>query len=171
MRYLALTVFCLFIVNSFQGQEKVCHKIAHVDVEYIMGEWRKVVEVDSIIYSERNKLEAEFRPTYNNYLQLEKELAAGKYEGIVLEDKKLQYEQLRTRVETFSSSLRTSLIDSQQSLMRPLLAELKKTINEVADEGDYDYVISTTTGESSVVLFFRNQEDEITLEVLKRLSK
>lgn len=171
MRSTILILSFFLVVNFLQGQEKVCHKIAHFDVEYIMSEWSKVVSVDSTIYSERNKLEAEFRPTYNDYLQLQEELNAGKYEGIVLEDKQLQYQQLKARVESFSTSLRTSLIETQQELMRPLLAELKATISEVADEGQYDYVISTTTGESSVVLFFRNQEDEITLEVLKRLSK
>ena len=171
MRSILIILVLSCCTNLIIAQEKVCHKIAHFDVEYIMSEWSKVVAVDSMIYSERNKLEAEFRPTYNDFLQLQKELAIGKYEGIILEDKQLQYEQLKARVESFSTSLRTSLIETQQDLMRPLLAELKATISDVADEGQYDYVISTTTGESSVVLFFRNQEDEVTLEVLKRLSK
>lgn len=171
MRVFLTSVLFVVALFSFAQEDKVCHKIAHIDVEYIMSEWGKVRAVDSIIYSERNKLETQFRPTYNEYLLLEHELSAGKYEGIVLEDKKLQYEQLRSRVEQFTSSLRTSLLNKQQELMQPLLTELKDAINQVADEGQYDYVLSTTSGEGSVVLFCRNQGDEITLEVLKRLSR
>ncbi len=171
MRKVLSVLFLTISLLSFSQDGKVCHKIAHIDVEYIMSEWVKVRAIDSTIYSERNQKESEFRPTYNQYLQLEQELAAGKYEGLILENKQLQYEQLRSRVEKFSSSLRTLLLNMQQEMMAPLLSELKATINLVADEGQYDYVISTTTEEGSVVLFCRNQGDEITMEVLRRLSR
>ncbi|MDB4835295.1 OmpH family outer membrane protein [Cyclobacteriaceae bacterium] len=161
------TVICLPLLS----QEKECHRIAHVDIEYITSNWSKITEVDSIIYAERAQAESGFRPTYNEYLKLEQEISNGKYEGVVLTDKQFQLQQLRDRVEKFTYALKSSLLQRQQELMQPLLQELKTTINTIADEGEYDYVISTTANNSSVVLFCRNNGDEITFQVLRRLSK
>lgn len=118
---------CLFfnLVTFSQEDNKICHKVAHVDIEYIMSQWSKISKVDSIIYTERNKLESNFRPTYNEYLLLEKELLASKYVELELRDKELQFRQLKTRVDQFSYTLNKSLVKKQKQLMSPLLNELK----------------------------------------------
>lgn len=166
------TVLFLLLTNFFAGaqNEQICHKIAHVDVEYILASWDAVKEVDSIVYAEQYQYEKQFESTYNQYLKLEEAVNSGNFEGVVLEDKQLQFKQLGQRVQTFQYSVETALFERQQGLMKPLLDKVKGTINEVADEGGYDYVLSSTSGESSIVLFCRTERDDVTDQVLNKLG-
>ena len=153
-----------------QNTNTSCHKIAHVDVEYALSVWAEVRNVDSIVYKEKLEYERQFEPTYKEYLVVEKALSSGMYQGVELEDKKLQYVQLSERVSEFSYNAKNRLIKRQSALMKPLLVKVKLAINDIAYEESYDYVLSSTSGEFSLVLFCKNEGDDITDQLLNKLG-
>jgi outer membrane protein len=170
MKFLIFSFFCLSLTAFSQTSGRVCHKIAHVDVEYVLSVWEKVHNVDSIVYGEKLEYERQFEPTYKQYLEVEEAINSNKYEGIELEDKQLQYEQLQKRVQEFSYNAKRRLVNRQQELMKPLLERVKLSINDIAYEGDYDYIISSTSGDSSLVLFCKTDGDDVTEKLLMKLG-
>ena len=167
--YSFLLLFFSFGIFA-QQPERICHKVAHVDVEYVLSVWQKVRDVDSTVYREKMEYERQFEPTYQEYLDVEQAIASGNYGGVELDDKKLQYQQLARRVQEFSYNAKRRLLIRQQELMKPLLEKVKASINEIAYEGDYDYVLSSTTGETSLILFCKNDGDDITDLLLRKLG-
>tara|TARA_B100000809_G_scaffold246950_1_gene275458 strand:- start:987 stop:1505 length:519 start_codon:yes stop_codon:yes gene_type:complete len=164
-------LFLFVSLHTFsQNSEKICHKIAHVDVEYVLTVWGKVRNVDSIVYKEKLEYERQFEPTYKQYLEIEKSISSGLYEGVELDDKKLQYNQLSERVQEFSYNAKSRLVKRQQVLMKPLLEKVKLAINDIAFEGNYDYVLSSTSGDSSLVLFCKNDGNDVTDQLLLKLG-
>ena len=107
--YFFLFFFCALKVFS-QNTNPICHKIAHVDVEYALSIWTEVRNVDSIVYKEKLEYERQFEPTYKEYLVIEKAVSSGQYEGVELEDKRLQYFQLSERVKEFSYNAKNRLV-------------------------------------------------------------
>ena len=97
-------------------------------------------------------------------------LSSGEYEGVELQDKQLQYDQLARRVQEFSYNAKKRLVERQQELMKPLLTRVRVAIDEIAYDGDYDYVLSSTTGDTSLILFCKNDGDDITDSLLRKLG-
>lgn len=168
----AYSILFLFFSFGLFGQQsgRVCHKIAHVDVEYVLSIWKKVQDVDSIVYSEKIEYERQFEPVYKQYLALEESLTSGQFEGVELQDKQLQYDQLARRVQEFSYNAKRRLVTRQQELMKPLLTKVRVAIDEIAYDGDYDYVLSSTSGDASLILFCKNDGDDITDLLLRKLG-
>ena len=170
MRLFSFFLLLVSLDAFSQNDPRICHKVAHVDVEYVLSSWQKVKTVDSIVYREKLEYETQFEPTYKQYLEVEAEISSGKYEGVELEDKELQFQQLQSRVEQFSYNAKRRLVLRQKELMKPLLDKVKIAINDIAYEGGYDYVLSSTSGDTSLVLFCKDEGDDVTGQLLKKLS-
>ena len=163
---------CIGVFNlNCWSQEKVCHKIAHVDVEYVLSEWQAVRRVDSIIYQEKMKAEKNFRPVFDRYQSLYQKISDKQFTGIELENKLLELEQLEAQVNNYNANLKNTLVAQQEELMKPLFTQLKTTINTLASEGDYDYVLSSVSGETSIVLYYKSEGDDLTQAVLQRIHQ
>jgi outer membrane protein len=170
MRFFTFWLLLISFTGFSQAPTENCHRIAHVDVEYVLSVWQKVQDVDSTVYNEKFEYETQFEPVYKEYLQVEDEINSGVYKEGELEDKKLQFQQLQTRVQQFSYSAKKRLVDRQRELMKPLLEKVKMAINDIAYEGNYDYVLSSTSGDSSLVLFCKNGGNDVTDQLLTKLS-
>ncbi len=166
-----VVLFLFFSGVSFaQNTTKVCHKIAHVDVEYVLSVWHKVKEVDSIVYGEKAEYERQFQSTYKEYLDLEELMSKKKYTEELYIEKEKELNQLKQKVQQFSFDVKNRLANRQNKLMKPLLAQVKLAIDQLAFEGDYDYVLSSTTGSTSLILFCKNSGDDITDQLLKKIG-
>jgi len=169
MRLLFFLTFSVSIFNFFAQNNRACHRIAHVDVEYVLSEWKEVRKVDSIIFQEKLQAEQNFRPIYNEYQNLYQEVSDGKYTGVQLEDKLLKLDQLEDKVQNYNYELKQTLSAKQERMMKPLFDKLKVVIDDLAVEGDYDYVLSSVSGESSIVLFSKAEGDDLTRKVLEKI--
>jgi outer membrane protein len=85
----------------------------------------------------------------------------------VLEIKQKELEDLYGRFQQLQTTAQEDLGNLQQELLEPLMKKLKDTIEVVAKEKGYDYVIDSTEGGG---LIYGNPSHDLMAEVKKRLG-
>ena len=86
-----------------------------------------------------------------------------------MDQKEQELVDLEKRFQQFQTDAQTSLQKKQGELMQPLFIKVGETINTVANEEGYDYVLSSNIGGVDVVLFAKDEHD-VSDKVLKKLG-
>ena len=90
----------------------------------------------------------------------------------VRESSEAELQKLRTELEELQQKSQQSFAEKQESLFKPLIEKVNKTIAEVGKEQGYMYIINNDTGTvgNPIILYSGSKETDITNLVLKKLG-
>jgi outer membrane protein len=128
----------------------------------------KQIESDLKAYS--TQLENQLKSKYSDY-QTKAETyqkGAATMTEVIRADKEKELTGLQTSIQEFQRSADQSLQQKQQTLLKPALDKLQKTIDQVATENGYTYVLNSDG--ASPVLLHGPKEGDISDLVLKKMG-
>ena len=161
--FLILTVAAM----TFSGSEKK-KKIAHInlnDLLLLMPE-RKKAETDIQEYAktldgQMRTMNAEYESKVQEYTSKESIMTEP-----VKADKQKEIADLEERIRNFQTTAQESLQKKQNELLEPMLTKAKKSVEEVAKENGYKYVIDSSQG----TLLYSEPADDVMPLVKKKLG-
>jgi len=170
MKNRLLLVFALTLVG-FATQAQSSMKIAYADVDYILGQMPEAKQVESELQAHNTQLQNQLQAKYQEYqqkLQAYQQGAASMVDAI-RQEKETELAQLEQRIQKFQQDAQGSLQKKSATLMEPLYEKVGSTIETVAKENGYDYVLNGQVGGVDVVLYADAKHDISDL-VLKKMG-
>lgn len=167
MKKIFLTSLILFagLFSAFaQG------KIGHVNVEFILAKMPEMKNIDSELKTYQSQLEAQIRDKYQKIQELQKQLQDPSLPPAVKASKQEELQFAAQNVETYQQNAEYDMLGKQEQLMSPLLEKIQNKINEVAKDKDLDYVLMSGIQGTNFILYAKNDDDNITVAVLKKLG-
>ncbi|MCB2409463.1 OmpH family outer membrane protein [Hymenobacter lucidus] len=167
---LALAVAVLTFSTATSALAQAPLKIGYTSVEYILSQMPESRQIESDLKAYSTQLEAQLKSKYSDY-QTKAEAyknGAATMTEVVRADKEKELTGLQTSIQEFQRSADQSLQQKQQTLLKPALDKLQKTIDAVADENGYTYVLNSDG--ASPVLLHGPKEGDISDLVLKKMG-
>lgn len=164
----------LLVVGSFfapAAHAQAPLKIGYTSVEYVLSQMpeRKQIESDLKTYS--SQLEAQMKSKQTDFqTKLDAYQKGGTtMTAVVKADKEKELQGLQQGLQEFQSTAQQSLQQKQQSLLSPALDKIQKTIDQVATENGYTYVLNSDAG-SSPILLHGPKDGDISDVILKKMG-
>ncbi|MGI4735190.1 MAG: OmpH family outer membrane protein [Janthinobacterium lividum] len=164
----------LLVVGSFfapAAHAQAPLKIGYTSVEYVLSQMpeRKQIESDLKTYS--GQLEAQMKSKQTDFqTKLDAYQKGGTtMTAVVKADKEKELQGLQQGLQEFQSTAQQSLQQKQQSLLSPALDKIQKTIDQVATENGYTYVLNSDAG-SSPILLHGPKDGDISDVILKKMG-
>ncbi|GGF16191.1 OmpH family outer membrane protein [Hymenobacter cavernae] len=167
---LALAAAALTFVTSTAALAQAPLKIGYTSVEYVLSQMPESKQIESQLKTYSTQLENQLKSKYSDY-QTKAEAyqkGASAMTEVVRADKEKELTGLQTSIQEFQRSADQSLQQKQQSLLKPALDKLQKTIDQVADENGYTYVLNSDG--ASPVLLHGPKDGDISDLVLKKMG-
>lgn len=165
-------MFALVAVFAcFAAQAQTGMKIGYANVDYVLSQLPEAKQVESDLQAHNTQLQNQLQSKYQEYqtkLGTYQQGAAGMIEA-VKKEKEQELTDLGNRLQQFEKDAQTSMQKKQSDLMQPLFVKVGETINAVAAEAGYDFVLSAGVGGVDIVLFAKEEHDVSDL-VLKKLG-
>lgn len=154
--------------NSAQAQAPL--KIGYTSVQYILSQMPESKQIESSLKTYNEQLAAQMKSKYTEYQgKLDAyQKSANTMTDVVKADKEKELTGLQQSIQEFQRSAEQSLQQKQQSLLRPALDKLQKTIDDVATENGYTYVLNSD-GDTPTLLH-GPKEGDISEIVLKKMG-
>ena len=153
-------------ISSFTVAQ--AQKVAHISVDSLISIMPESKTAEGLVVKHQKELETQV-VSMQTELQskYEKYMAEGTtYSEIIKASKEKELQDLKNRVDEFTTQARQDLQNKQQELSRPIYEKARKAIELVAKENGYKYVLDTSTG---VVIYSEPTEDILQL-VKKKLE-
>jgi outer membrane protein len=167
---LALAVAVLTFSTATSALAQAPLKIGYTSVEYVLSQMPESKQIESDLKAYSTQLEAQLKSKYSDY-QTKAEAyqkGASTMTEVVRADKEKELTGLQNSIQEFQRSADQSLQQKQQTLLKPALDKLQKTIDAVADENGYTYVLNSDG--ASPVLLHGPKEGDISDLVLKKMG-
>lgn len=146
-------------------------KIGYTDVQYVLAQMPESKQIESDLKTYNGQLKAqldsktgELETKYKTYQQGEATMT-----DIVKADKQKELQGLQQSIQEFQRSAEQSLQQKQQTLLKPALDKLQKTIDLVANENGFTYVFNSDGG-GSPLLLHAPKDGDISDLVLKKMG-
>lgn len=159
------------VFACFAAQAQTGMKIGYAEVDYILSQLPETKQVEADLQAHNTQLQNQLQSKYQEYQEkgaVYQQGAANMIEA-VRKEKEQELTDLGSRLQQFERDAQTSLQKKQNDLMAPLFKKVGDTINAVATEDGYDYIISSGVGGVDIVLFAKEEHD-ISDTVLKKLG-
>jgi len=166
---LILAVVAIMLAAGAQAQSGM--KIGYADVDYILSQLPEAKQVEADLQSHSTQLQTQIQSKYQEYqakLSSYQQGAANMVDA-VRNEKEQELTDLGNRLKQFEQDAQASLQKKQNELMQPLFTKVGSTINAVAEEEGYDFILSTGVGGVDIVLFAK-PENDISDKVLTKLG-
>ncbi|WP_345071517.1 OmpH family outer membrane protein [Hymenobacter fastidiosus] len=167
---LALIAAVFTLASSSAALAQAPLKIGYTSVEYVLSQMPESKQIESDLKAYSSQLEAQLKSKYSDY-QAKAEAyqkGASTMTEVVRADKEKELTGLQTSIQEFQRSADQSLQQKQQTLLKPALDKLQKTIDVVAEENGYTYVLNSDG--ASPVLLHGPKEGDISDLVLKKMG-
>ncbi|WP_245318798.1 OmpH family outer membrane protein [Hymenobacter elongatus] len=167
---LALAVAVLTLSTATSALAQAPLKIGYTSVEYVLSQMPESKQIESDLKAYSTQLEAQLKSKYADY-QTKAEAyqkSASTMQEVVRADKEKELTGLQSSIQEFQRSADQSLQQKQQTLLKPALDKLQKTIDQVAEENGYTYVLNSDG--ASPVLLHGPKEGDISDLVLKKMG-
>jgi outer membrane protein len=167
---LALAAAALTFATSTAALAQAPLKIGYTSVEYVLSQMPESKQIESQLKTYSGQLENQLKSKYSDY-QTKAEAyqkGAAAMTEVVRADKEKELTGLQTSIQEFQRSADQSLQQKQQALLKPALDKLQKTIDQVADENGYTYVLNSDG--ASPVLLHGPKDGDISDLVLKKMG-
>ncbi len=144
-------------------------KLGHVNSQEIltlMPERATIEKTISDLQSQWEKELVKMREEYNAKIKEYQEKQATMPESIKAA-RQSEIAEIEQRITTFQQTAYTDLQKKQQELFAPVVDKVKKTITEVATEGNYLYIFDLST---QGIIYQSPKSNDITAAVKKKLG-
>lgn len=145
-------------------------KIGYTSVEYVLSQMPESKQIESDLKAFSTQLENQLKSKYQEYQTKAEAYQKGgsTMTDVVRADKEKELTNLQQSIQEFQRSADQSLQQKQQTLLKPALDKLQKTIDQVANENGYTYVLNSDG--ASPVLLHGPKEGDISDLILKKMG-
>jgi outer membrane protein len=167
---LALAAAALTFTTTTATLAQAPLKIGYTSVDYVLSQMPESKRIESDLKAYSTQLEAQLKSKISDY-QTKAEAyqkGASTMTDVVRADKEKELTGLQGSIQEFQRSADNSLQQKQQTLLKPALDKLQKTIDEVAKENGYTYVLNSDG--ASPVLLHGPKEGDISDMILKKMG-
>ncbi|WP_245328371.1 OmpH family outer membrane protein [Hymenobacter aquaticus] len=167
---LALAAAVLSFSTATTALAQAPLKIGYTSVEYVLSQMPESKQIESDLKAYSTQLEAQLKSKYSDYQAKAEAYQKGAptMTEVVRADKEKELTGLQTSIQEFQRSADQSLQQKQQTLLKPALDKLQKTIDAVAEENGYTYVLNSDG--ASPVLLHGPKDGDISDLVLKKMG-
>lgn len=165
MKKLLIACLVIGLAATTHGQKK---KYAYINADAVLADMPEIVEAQKQIeaitlelaqYSKQKQLEYQQKAAdFNANMQ--------KYADLVRQDKQKELQTLQQEIQNFQLSAQQEILKKQEELYQPAKIRLRKTINDVASEQGYSWVIDNSDGR----ILYSDNTDDIENAVRKKLK-
>jgi len=145
-------------------------KIGYTSVEYVLSQMPESKQIESDLKAFSTQLENQLKSKYQEYQTKAETYQKGSstMTDVVRADKEKELTNMQQSIQEFQRSADQSLQQKQQTLLKPALDKLQKTIDQVANENGYTYVLNSDG--ASPVLLHGPKDGDISDLVLKKMG-
>lgn len=145
-------------------------KIGYTSVEYVLSQMPESKQIETDLKAYSTQLENQLKSKYQEYQTKAEAYQKGSstMTDVVRADKEKELTGLQQSIQEFQRSADQSLQQKQQTLLKPALDKLQKTIDAVAEENGYTYVLNSDG--ASPVLLHGPKEGDISDLILKKMG-
>ncbi len=168
MRTLLVILFCGTLFSA-QAQTQ---KIGYADWEYIFSQLPEFKQIDSELKTHADQLQNQMKAKQQDF-----ETKYKAYQNMpattpdaIRADKERELQSLQEGFQKFQQDAQTSLQKKNQDLMAPVYAKVGKTIEDVAKENGYTFIINPQMVGGGDVLLYSDDTYNISNLVLKKLG-
>ncbi|WP_223652316.1 OmpH family outer membrane protein [Hymenobacter psoromatis] len=165
----ALLIAGSFFAPSAQAQAPL--KIGYTSVEYVLSQMPESKQIESDLKAYGTQLEAQVKSKQGEYqTKLEAyQKGASTMTPVIKADKEKELQTLGQSIQEFSQSAQQSMQQKQQGLLRPVLDKIQKTIDAVATDNGYTYILNSDSG-SNPVLLHGPKDGDVSDIILKKMG-
>jgi outer membrane protein len=170
-----VTILLFSFIAGFIFSAEAQHlKIGYADPNYIMENLPDTKKIQAELQIYEKQLQNQLQAKYKDYQEKGAALEQGgsMMAPSVKEDKVKELAYLEQSIKDFEQKAQEDLQKKQMVLVDPLLDKIQKAIDAVAEEHAYTYIFSTAAqyGGSSIILFTKNKNENISDLVLKKMG-
>ncbi|MBC6991397.1 MULTISPECIES: OmpH family outer membrane protein [Hymenobacter] len=165
-----LAAAALLFTTATAVQAQAPLKIGYTSVEYILSQMPESKQIESQLkdYSTQLRTQLDTKATEYRTKGEAYQKGASTMTDVVRADKEKELQNLQNSIQEFQQNAETSLQQKQQTLLKPALDKLQKTIDDVATENGYTYVLNSDG--ASPVLLHGPKDGDISDLVLKKMG-
>jgi outer membrane protein len=163
-----IAAFLLMAGTALQAQNV---KIGYADVEYILSEMPETKTVESELQTLNTQLQNQLQAKYQEYqqkLQAYEQQYATMVDAI-RQEKETELTQLQQRIQKLQTDAQTTIQRKTGELMQPLYSKIGDSIESVAKENGYTYILNGQIAGQDIVLYADEQYD-VSVLVLKKMG-
>ncbi|MCF6169509.1 MAG: OmpH family outer membrane protein [Bacteroidales bacterium] len=158
----AIALFSFVVVFTAFGYSQQGLKLGYIDSNEILS---LMPETDSLQQELKNY--ANYLDEQMNTMAMEYQTKLQKYQenvatmsDLIRQTKEKEITDLQQRIQAFQASADQDMQDKQQDLFNPLIERVKKAIDDVSRENNYNYVFDVGTG---AIVFYENGDNILPL--------
>ncbi len=166
-----LLVLFVFGMMAFSANAQNASKVGYADVDYIFSQMPEFKQIDADLSTLQNQLKknletkgAEFQRKLTEYQQ-----NADKMLDAVRQNTERELQQLQANLQKLQEDAQAEIQKKQNTLMEPVYAKVGKTIEEVAKENGFTFVLNQQIGGLDVILY-GDPANDISDLVLKKMG-
>lgn len=167
---LAAAALTFTTATASMAQTAAPLKIGYTSVEYVLSQMPESKQIESQLKDYSTQLKNQLDTKYADF-QTKGEAfqkGAATMSDPVRADKQKELQNLQQSIQEFQQNAEASLQQKQQALLKPALDKLQKTIDAVADENGYTYVLNSDG--ASPVLLHGPKDGDISDLILKKMG-
>jgi len=171
-----LFVMVLMASSVFAQTNTTAPKIGYTNLDYLLSLMPDVKQIESELQAYEKQLSGQLESMYQDYQkkmeEYQKGVSSGLMSELVKQEKEKELVGLQGNIKEFEEKAQKDLQKKQVSLLEPVYDKIQKSIDKVAAENGYTYVLNTHAdmGGSAIILYARNKDEDISSLVLKDLG-
>ena len=172
VKLVLLTMALTFGFKSLKAQDQQQLKIGYVNVEYVLSVWPAVKAVQSELKTYEEQLakkiqekQQELQQKYEEYQRSEGALSEATKQA-----KQIELQSLQSQIQLYQKDAQIELVKKQQEKLTPLFDTVSEKIKEVSEEQNYTHVFNQTIDANSVLLYAKDETNNMSIDVLKKLG-
>ena len=165
-----LTLICCFFAFGAQAQIK----IGYTNVELVLQYMPETKAVNMTLQTYENKLKEQLdtkqkyaRTRLEEYMDLKKKNAVSPSQDTVYQR---ELQKLDDEINNFVADAEQKIGTKREELLVPVLEKLQNSIETVAKESGYSYILNQTTSTGVSTILYGPEENDITEMLLKKLN-
>lgn len=170
---LILSVFALFVLSSTAVQAQ--QKIGYCKTEFVVGNWPKIKSAENTIMTLQKQHEKLIKQKEDELQRMQEEFMQAQQSGLmtpeIQEEKMLDYQLAEKDYQLQVKRAQREIEKKTNETLSPLMQEVFVAIEEVAKDKGFTLVINSMAAQQAyVVLYAKNESDDITVAVLEKLG-
>ncbi len=165
----------LFLIGctSFAAQAQTpAQKIGYADWDYIFSQLPEYKQIETEMKTHGDQLQNQLQAKYKDYETKLKAYQAGAATMVdaIRKDKETELTQLQENIQKFQQDAQTSIQNKQDQLMGPVFSKVGKTIEDVAKEQGYSFILNPQLIGGGDILLYSDEKYDISDLVLKKMG-
>jgi outer membrane protein len=163
--------FAIFAAHAQTPTTTASTKVGYADVDYIFSQMPEAKQIDVELKSTQTMLKTQIETKAQDFQKKVADYNANMNTMLdaVRQNTERELQQMQQNLEKLQQDAQTTIQNKQTQLMEPVYKKVGKTIEEVATENGYSFILSQQIGGLDVILY-GDEKMDISDLVLKKMG-